>query len=332
MSKNKKGKNRNYKKSDDKPVEESKLVKFIELIFKHHIILWLVIFPPVAFYRIFKYKILNKYVSIALLVMLAFLLFILTYSALNPTLIVDSQIEEYMTTAGYGTVREIEHIGVFDEYNITDVITTKGYYTIYFQYGEALEVKTIVSLQSDMTGSDGKNDFWVDYEAEDTNKLLGELNPAVTKFISQNDNYGKIESVLETTYGGQIIQTDKGRYHFYYKYYSTTSIDKWDEMSNHWTPIMNRDYVVKMKPEFEKALNQKKVIPLYYQIEEVTSYGVNMNEIYYIFTNFCGNQYRVVKFNDGRICIEAAIDNPVSQDNLEEMWKSYQETNGKSVE
>ena len=57
MSKNKKGKNRNYKKSDDKPVEESKLVKFIELIFKHHIILWLVIFPPVAFYRIFKYKI-----------------------------------------------------------------------------------------------------------------------------------------------------------------------------------------------------------------------------------------------------------------------------------
>lgn len=334
MSKKKKGKNSNYKKPNDKPVEEelSPALKTVQLILKHHIILWLLLFPPLAFYRLFKYKIINKYVGIVLAVMMTFLLVILTYSALNPTIIVDNNIENYMSDSGYGQVREVEHLGTYEEYNVADVITTTGYYTVYFQYAKDLEVATIVQLQSDVVGDEILSDFWTVYESENANKLIGQLNPAVTKFIIKNNDYGLVQEVVETAIGSQIIKTEKGKYAFYHKYYETTNVQKWNESKEIWEDVMNRDYIVAMKQEFVDALNQKNVIPMYYKIQTVNSYGINANEIYYIFTNFCGNKYRVVKFNDGRINLEVATDgNPVKQEDLAKAWESYQETS-KDVE
>ena len=37
----------------------------IELLSKHKILFWLLIFPPVAIYRIIKYKIFNKTITIS---------------------------------------------------------------------------------------------------------------------------------------------------------------------------------------------------------------------------------------------------------------------------
>ena len=329
MAKNKKGKNRNYKKTENKPVEElSPALKTVQLILKHHIILWLLLFPPIAFYRLFKHKIVNKWIGISLIAMMLALVFVITYSAFNPTLIVDDSIEKYMSNSGYGKVREIDHLGTFDKYNVSEVITTTGYYTVYFEYSstEGIDVVTIVEYETELVSDVIVNGFNTIYQSENSNPLITELNPALIKFIVKHNDYGNIQSVDETGVGYQIVTTDKGQYTFYFKYYETISIQKWNQDADQWQDVMNRDYIVTMRPEFTDALNREDVIPKYYKIQTINQYGVNENEIYYIFTNFCGNVYRIVKFNDGRINLEIATEgNPVPQEDLAEAWEHYLE-------
>lgn len=301
-------------------------VRTLELIFKHNIVFWLLFFPPVAIYRLFKYKILNKVFTIALAIFMSLLLLVSIYTVIHPTTAVDETLSIQMKNMGYGKIRDVTYIGKYDTYLSSEVITSTGYYYVYYHINDEskLEIDAILELVSEMNSSIGFNQFETKYKSDNASNLLTIVNPAAIKFIIQNSDYGIIEEVIDDGVHEQVFQTNKGVFKFKYSYYETINIQ--ELKNNTYVDVMNRDYVINFKEEFQKALEKEKFVKVYYEVNEIITYGITSDSIYYIFTNFCGNTYRIVKYDNGKIDIDVAVDiNPVSQKDLAATWQEYQE-------
>ena len=62
---------------------------------------------------------------------------------------------------------------------------------------------------------------------------------------------------------------------------------------------------------------------LYKNVEEIVAYEVTNDEISYTFKNFCGNYYKIIKYNDNSFVIQGA-DTNISDSELEKQWNQYQ--------
>lgn len=310
------------------------MIRTLELMAKHHILFWLLVFPPVAFYKAIKYKIVHKAIIIVVLIPIIILVFYFGYLALNPTYLADYSVTEYMEEHDYGTVRDAEYIGKYQDYHMSEVITTKGFFAVYFNYDEDdnFYVDTIVEYYTQIQNDLIYNEFKSVYQSENANQLLSQINPSIIKFLTQNDGYGEIKGLVEQYENSQVIKTTKGKYQFKYQYYETITIRKYNPDDDSYSDVMNRDYIIKMKDDFAKALNGSEIIPMYYEIDEITAYVITANQIYYDFTNFCGNHYRIVKFNNGQMKLQRIVEEcPIPQDKLAEAWAEYQNSKRENV-
>ena len=329
MSKNNKNKNKHSKSTTlNKNVKEQppEFLEKIKLALDQHVLFWLIVFPPVAIYKLIKHKIIGKVATTFLILFLVIILGYCIFMVMNPNFVTNTNLKTTMEKLDYGDVRDVEHLGIYNDLHVSEVITTKGFYAVYYDYSDNndLFINTIIELHTEIKDDIVYNGFVVKYKSEKSDELLSQINPAAIKFLIKNSDYGNIEAVIESSDGTQVFQTSKGQYKFKYHYYDTVNIKKLNN-NGEWEDVMNRDYVIEMKDEFKQVLNKKDVIPFYYEIKTITSYGINEKEIYYTFENFCGNQYRVVKHNDGRITLEHSSNiDPVAQEDLAEAWENYQ--------
>ena len=77
-------------KETSKQIEET----IGEKIKKHHIILWLLLFFPIALYKIYKYKIFPKWVNVIITIFFIICFIAIIDTFLNPTRIEDNKIKE----------------------------------------------------------------------------------------------------------------------------------------------------------------------------------------------------------------------------------------------
>ena len=57
-------------------------------------------------------------------------------------------------------------------------------------------------------------------------------------------------------------------------------------------------------------------------VEKIDAYIVTTDKIEYTFKNFCGNYYKIIKYNDGSFDIQQSDDN-ISNSKMEEQWQIY---------
>jgi hypothetical protein len=138
-----------------------------------------------------------------------------------------------------------------------------------------------------------------------------------------NQDFGILEDVLETNDNSQIINTSKGIYNFRYDCGQLLNIQ--EKQNDEFIDVMNRDYVLEMSLEFQKALSKPNAKKQYYEIANVLDYQITENSIGYVFSNFCGNIYKITKLDNGQIVLEVATEiNMYSQEELPQLWKEYQ--------
>lgn len=295
----------------------------LELLIKHKILLWIMIFPPVAIYRIIKYKIFNTITIISFVLTFTLVFGYSVYSTIQPMIAFNDQLTEEIEKLGFGTIREVEHIGIYDGYMNSNIITTTGYYTIYYKNEQNVNIETVIELHSEINPDIVLGDFKIQYKSETIPEIFIETHPAILQFTMGNQDFGALEDVLETNENSQTIKTSKGIYKFRYDCGQLLNIQ--EKQDEEFIDVMNRDYVLEMSFEFQKALSKPNAKKQYYEIANVLDYQITETSIGYVFSNFCGNIYKITKLDNGQIILEAATEtNMYSQEDLPKLWLEYQ--------
>lgn len=276
-----------------KEKKENQKINRIELIKKHHFILWLILFFPIAIYKSIRYKILPKWGNILLIIFFALLIIISVDTIINPNRVVDNNVNKNLKnyTKDIGTILDIEQYDVIQDYYIYDVITSNGRYDVYVD--NAFEIKAI--KQIDLVS---KNI----YIAKDFEEQYKDVYSEVIRFINSNDINlsNKIDEIIETNDFSQTLKIDDKEYTFNISYENVDSIV--DE---------NNDIIYQNKNP-SLRINQKmlkKVIKKFPQIDNI-DYATTItfeddNYSIYIYTKD-NNIYRLQVYQTGKISVSIA--------------------------
>mgnify|MGYP004612898035 CR=1 FL=1 len=276
-----------------KEKKENQKINRIELIKKHHFILWLILFFPIAIYKSIRYKILPKWGNILLIIFFALLIIISVDTIINPNRVVDNNVNKNLKnyTKDIGSILDIEQYDVIQDYYIYDVITSNGRYDVYVD--NAFEIKAI--KQIDLVS---KNI----YIAKDFEEQYKDVYSEVIRFINSNDINlsNKIDEIIETNDFSQTLKIDDKEYTFNISYENVDSIV--DE--NNDTIYQNENPSLRIN---QKML--KKVIKKFPQIDNI-DYATTItfeddNYSIYIYTKD-NNIYRLQVYQTGKISVSIA--------------------------
>jgi len=300
--------------------------KFVEklrdkllLISKHYILLWLLVFPPVAIYKCFKHKIFSKKINIIITIILISLTLltsmVIIVDYFNPTGVLDTKVQEELEEKDIGNIREITYLGMIDDkIGAYEIITTKGFYNIYISSSDnkTIQFEGIKDVINDETLDSSKS----------FSEIYQKLNPETLAFFIEKPEYNKdIKEIEHRDNYDMITYKDGTILRFVNEYYIVSKVY---EIQNGEELIYNRDVLIEFRKDFRRVLNKNDNI--FKDIKEVNAYVVNENEIYYIFTNFCDNQYKIIKYNNGYYDL-LQPDNNVSKEEVDKLWKEYKKKN-----
>lgn len=276
-----------------KEKKENQKINRIELIKKHHFILWLILFFPIAIYKSIRYKILPKWGNILLIIFFALLIIISVDTIINPNRVVDNNVNKNLKnyTKDIGTILDIEQYDVIQDYYIYDVITSNGRYDVYVD--NAFEIKAI--KQIDLVS---KNI----YIAKDFEEQYKDVYSEVIRFINFNDINlsNKIDEIIETNDFSQTLKIDDKEYTFNISYENVDSI------------VDENNDIIYQNENPSLRINQKmlkKVIKKFPQIDNI-DYATTItfeddNYSIYIYTKD-NNIYRLQVYQTGKISVSIA--------------------------
>lgn len=291
---------------------------------EQHIFFWLILFYPIAIYRLIKYKIIpNSIIIITTIIMTLLFLCIgigVYDMTTNPTRMLDHKLLTELKSYKLGTTREIEYLGLMtDDFGIYEVITTNGFYHIYFSVSNnEIQIDGIKELLNNKT---------IKWNSLLPSEYKDIPAPILSLFINEKE-YSQNISNIETTDLNRYVITykDNTKYLFDIKYYKVYQI--FDITNN----INELKYTCKtlitFKNDFQKIINKN--MNIYKNVEKIISYEVTDDKIEYTFENFCNNSYKIIKYNDGSYDIQKS-DKNISNDKMEKQWKEYQKNNNKKM-
>lgn len=276
-----------------KEKKENQKINRIELIKKHHFILWLILFFPIAIYKSIRYKILPKWGNILLIIFFALLIIISVDTIINPNRVVDNNVNKNLKnyTKDIGTILDIEQYDVIQDYYIYDVITSNGRYDVYVD--NAFEIKAI--KQIDLVS---KNI----YIAKDFEDQYKDVYSEIIRFINSNDINlsNKIDEIIETNDFSQTLKINDKEYTFNISYENVDSV------------VDENNDIIYQNENPSLRINQKmlkKVIKKFPQIDNI-DYATTItfeddNYSIYIYTKD-NNIYRLQVYQTGKISVSIA--------------------------
>ena len=276
-----------------KEKKENQKIDRIELIKKHHFILWLILFFPIAIYKSIRYKILPKWGNILLIIFFALLIIISVDTIINPNRVVDNNVNKNLKnyTKDIGTILDVEQYDVIQDYYIYDVITSNGRYDVYVD--NTFEIKAI--KQIDLVS---KNI----YIAKDFEEQYKDVYSEIIRFINSNDINlsNKIDEIIETNDFSQTIKINDKEYTFNISYENVDSV------------VDENNDIIYQNENPSLRINQKmlkKVIKKFPQIDNI-DYATTItfeddNYSIYIYTKD-NNIYRLQVYQTGKISVSIA--------------------------
>lgn len=276
-----------------KEKKENQKIDRIELIKKHHFILWLILFFPIAIYKSIRYKILPKWGNILLIIFFALLIIISVDTIINPNRVVDSNVNKNLKnyTKDIGDILDVEQYDVIQDYYIYDVITSNGRYDVYVD--NTFEIKAI--KQIDLVS---KNI----YIAKDFEDQYKDVYSEIIRFINSNDINlsNKIDEIIETNDFSQTLKINDKEYTFNISYENVDSV------------VDENNDIIYQNENPSLRINQKmlkKVIKKFPQIDNI-DYATTItfeddNYSIYIYTKD-NNIYRLQVYQTGKISVSIA--------------------------
>lgn len=274
------------------PVEkEIKEENMLELIKKHHLIIWLLLFFPVALYKIYKYKIFPKWTRILITIFFVVCLIAIVDTILNPTRIEDNKIRDEIEAYDVGTIFTLEQYDTVDNtYYVYDLITSTGRYDVYFSTDHKIEaIKQIERQHKDIYIAD---DFpYKDVFSEIIRHIDGDSN------ISFN-----FEEIVSEDLGTQVIKIDGKEYTFIVSLEAVALIYLDGE-----TIYENSLPSIRMPQEiFEKASKKFSQVKNLWYVSGIDFTDKNYSIIFYTED---GGMFQFVVYEDGMIEVNVAKTN-----------------------
>lgn len=235
-----------------------------------------------------------------------------------PMRVVDNKMLTAMDNYDIGECREIEYLGkMTNDIGIYEIITTNGFYHVYFsQKNKQINVEGIKELLNDETIKWSKN---LPQKYKNFPTAILEL------FIDKKEYSKNIKNIEHSDVDEYIITyKDNSKYRFDIKYYKVYQI--YDITNNHEDLKYTCKTLITFKDDFQKIINKN--MNLYKNVKKIVSYEVTEDKIEYTFENFCGNLYKIIKYNDDSYDIQQS-DTNISKKQMEQKWKLYQEKKGK---
>lgn len=259
-----------------------------EKIKKHHLILWLLLFFPVALYKIYKYKIFPKWVSILISIFFVICLIAIIDTFINPTRIEDNKIKKEIQEYDVGTVFTLEQYDIVDEqYYVYDLITSTGRYDVYFSSNHEIEaIKQIDREHRDIFVSD--------------NFPYKDIFSEVIRYVDNDSNISNnFEKIINEDFGTQVIEIDGKRYTFLISLESVSLIYLEDE-----TIYENSLPSMRMPEEiFKKASKKFNQVSDFWYANSIDFTDENYSIVFYTKD---GGMFQFVVYENGRIKVNQA--------------------------
>lgn len=260
-----------------------------------------------------KYDICPKFITtITTIVMTILLIFvgIGSYDMIkNPMRVADNKLLKELDAYNLGTTREVEYLGLMtDDFGIYEVITTKGFYNVYISLNKNnIEIEGIKEILKNKTLK------WNTSLPTEYKDIPASILSLFINQRSYGENIKNIEKIDEDQY--KITYTDNNYYIFNISYYKVYQIyDQNNELK------YTCKTLIEFKDDFQKIIDEN--IDLFKNVEKIDAYIVTTDKIEYTFENFCGNYYKIIKYNDGSFDIQQSDDN-ISNSKMEEQWQTY---------
>lgn len=278
----------------DKRKEE--ITNRVELIKKHHFILWLILFFPIAIYKSIRYKILPKCVNVLLIIFFVILIIVSLDTFINPNRVIDNKVNKNLKnyTKDIGTILDVEQYDIIKDYYIYDVITSKGRYDIYVD--SAFEIKAI--KQIDLVS---KNI----YIAKDFKEEYKNVYSEIIRYINSNDIdlSNEVDEIVKTTDFSQTLKIKNKEYTFNISYENVDSV--FDEDGNNLYTNSNPTLRLNQKM-FKRVIKQ---LPQVEDVDYTSTIVFEDNSYSIYFYTKDGNLYRLQVFQSGKISVSIANSN-----------------------
>lgn len=280
----------------DKRRKEEEITNRVELIKKHHFILWLILFFPIAIYKSIRYKILPKCVNVLLIIFFVILIIVSLDTFINPNRVIDNKVNKNLKnyTKDIGTILDVEQYDIIKDYYIYDVITSKGRYDIYVD--SAFEIKAI--KQIDLVS---KNI----YIAKDFKEEYKNVYSEIIRYINSNDIdlSNEVDEIVKTTDFSQTLKIKNKEYTFNISYENVDSV--FDEDGNNLYTNSNPTLRLNQKM-FKRVIKQ---LPQVEDVDYTSTIVFEDNSYSIYFYTKDGNLYRLQVFQSGKISVSIANSN-----------------------
>lgn len=276
--------------------KEEEITNRVELIKKHHFILWLILFFPIAIYKSIRYKILPKCVNVLLIIFFVILIIVSLDTFINPNRVIDNKVNKNLKnyTKDIGTILDVEQYDIIKDYYIYDVITSKGRYDIYVD--SAFEIKAI--KQIDLVS---KNI----YIAKDFKEEYKNVYSEIIRYINSNDIdlSNEVDEIVKTTDFSQTLKIKNKEYTFNISYENVDSV--FDEDGNNLYTNSNPTLRLNQKM-FKRVIKQ---LPQVEDVDYTSTIVFEDNSYSIYFYTKDGNLYRLQVFQSGKISVSIANSN-----------------------
>lgn len=190
---------------------------------EHHIVLWLLLFPPVGIYKSIKYKGFSKFINFIFILIFVFLISLLTLILVNPYDLRNTRVEKILNDyEKYGEVLEyklVDELQIADsDYYVYECVTKLGIYNVYLNRDEDFRMDYVYSFQNRSVILDEKilndykhqlyNEIFLFFQNEEHEKEYGKIEGLLTKTEAEEYTFEIKDENLEY----QGIKTSKGNY------------------------------------------------------------------------------------------------------------------------
>lgn len=269
-----------------------KLEEKNELIKKHHFVLWLILFCPIALYKSFKYKILPKWLNIIIIICVLVLSIVSVDVVLNPSRVLDNKVEKELELyiEQLGTIINIEKYSNTTNYYIYDVISSNGRYDVYIDSTYKIKAIKQIDLSS-------KNI----YISEDFEEQYKDIYSEIIRFINNNeiniDN--QIKEVISTSNNSQVLKIGDKEYIFEISF---ENVDKIYENNN--LIYENEQPSLRLNQEIFNKVTKK--FPQTKNIDYASTIIFNDNNYEIYFYTKEGDLYQLIIYESGKIIVNTS--------------------------
>lgn len=276
----------------------------LNLIKKHHILLWLILFFPYGLFLLLKHKILPLWVNIIVIIFVSCLIIGVVDAKLYPNRLTDYNTEQNIEDfKEIGNIFSIEQYLQIDNYFIYEVISSKGRFDIYSDVnGNIKSIKQIHPYINNI------------YNADDFKEEYKDLYSEVIKFLHNNTidlNPNNIELISSTGYSQNIKLSDV-EYCFNISFCEVSEVfDTNNNLLYENTTLsyrINKDLKERVSKKFPQTSNISQVINYEY-------YDDHYNVFFYTED---GNMFRLIVYKNGKVSVGIQTDKPVVEINTTE--------------